>query len=130
MNSKIDSNQDVYIEMLNDSNLIKNSVEFLKSQIEKKLVEFETLLHNSKDVPVDEYDSSITLVEAQILFLLSKIRNEELEMDKFLLKYKGLKNEKQNMSFGCGEKGQIHLRGFSPYEEGETGCNNLQKEIM
>lgn len=77
-------------EMVEKSNLIIKSIDWIEEQIENKMFLFEEAISNNKHKEADS-------VELQILSLLEKLTKEESEMDNFLIKYKNLIEEERKL---------------------------------
>lgn len=95
------------IQMIRETSLTIASVDFLESQIERKLLEI--------DLAEAEYRyEEVTRLKEQLSQLLSKLHREEKQIDDNLLKYKRLRQyeEKELLSRLSKEK-QVSVWGFS-----------------
>ena len=80
---------DLKSQMLSDAMIILRSVSFLEKEILKKTGELEEAVNNGIRDDADR-------IEKELNVLIKKIGNENLEMDKFLNKYKKeVENEKK-----------------------------------
>jgi asparagine synthetase A len=80
---------DLKSQMLSDAMIILSSVSFLEKEILKKTGELEEAVNNGIRDDADR-------IEKELNILIKKIGNENLEMDKFLNKYKKeVENEKK-----------------------------------
>jgi hypothetical protein len=82
---------DIQREMVRDANTILKSIDFLSDLIDKKLDLFDVAIEAKND-------KDIELLKVEIQQLVRKLKSEEGEMDRYMVKYKALiKNEKEKM---------------------------------
>ena len=79
---------DLEIQMLNESNIIIESIDFLEKIINKKGTDFEKYLFENNF-------KQASIIEKEVLILLKKLSLEEENMDKFLIKYRNKINEEK-----------------------------------
>jgi hypothetical protein len=96
--------------MIADAVLILSTVEWLQKRVEEKLLEI-----NETD---EDNIEKLLLIKKQVLSLLARLRAEERQMDRYMLKYRRILDEKKALLFGTCEKKQIHLRGIQKNERG------------
>ena len=82
------SNSSLSLQMINKSNLIISSVDWLEVQINKKLLEFDI-------AEVNNNISKCEILYKEIQGLLFKLKKEEDNMDSFMLKYRKLINDEK-----------------------------------
>jgi hypothetical protein len=108
------------IQMIRETSLTIASVDFLESQIERKLLEI--------DLAEAEYRyEEVSRLKDQLSQLLSKLHREEKQIDDNLLKYKRLRQheEKELLSRLSKEK-QVSVWGFSSYTGWVSTGESLQ----
>lgn len=93
--------------MIFDAVLILSSVEWTQLRIEEKLLEIEQAQINNKFDTLQELHN-------QILSLLARLEREKINMDKYMIKYRRLVNERKKMLPCSGSKKPVYLRGVPP----------------
>jgi hypothetical protein len=98
--------------MIVDSITILATVEYLQNQLEKKLLEIDSVS--------DDYNTVDTSVlRKEVLALIASLNREEKRMDEYMVKYKRLLNEKKALLSCAIKKRPIYLRGVSPLSGGK-----------
>ena len=89
---------DLQKSMINDANVILQSIDFLENLINKKLKLVDIAIANSDT-------EQLEILKKEIYQLLRKLRLEEKQMDVYMVKYKKLvQNEKEKMLHNSKQK--------------------------
>jgi hypothetical protein len=111
------------LKMIRESNMILRSVDFLESQVEKKMLEIEVAEANHNTIELEK-------LRGQLAHLLFKLNKEVKGMDDFMQHYSGMCiHEKETLLSRLGQEKQVSIRGVSPYTERQSESAGLSAQV-
>jgi len=109
------------VEIVQQSDLLIRSVDFLEAQIEQKLLEFEAL---ESQYNFDRAEQ----VKQQVIGLLHRLHQEQKRLDSFISGWQQSIHEKKEILHSLGTKNSLPIRGLPSYSGGALASQRVSEE--